>query len=172
MTVLYTMATPSNSSLPYPVARAAFVARLAPARLNIEREVAGLIDAAGGAGAMVTFVGLVRPLSKSGDQVEHLILDHHPLLTQQSLDEIMAAAAAKFAVIAIRVTHRSGTISAGEPIVFVGVAAAHRREAFNAVDFLMDRLKTDAVFWKREEGPEGSRWIEPTDADYAERERW
>jgi molybdopterin synthase catalytic subunit len=140
--------------------------------LDIEREVGGLTDAAGDAGAIVTFVGLVRPSSTSGDQVDHLFLEHHPLLTQQSLDEIVAAAAAKFAVTAIRVTHRSGTISAGEPIVFTGAASMHRREAFNAVDFLMDRLKTDAVFWKREEGPEGSRWIEPTDADYVAGERW
>jgi molybdopterin synthase catalytic subunit len=170
--VLYTKATPSNSSLPSPEARSAFAARLAPARLDIEREVGGLIDAAGGAGAIVTFVGLVRPSSTSGDQVDHLILEHHPSLTQQSLDEIMAAAVEKFAVTAIRVTHRSGIISAGEPIVFAGAASVHRREAFNAVDFLMDRLKTDAVFWKREEGPRGRRWVEPTDADYAAGERW
>jgi molybdopterin synthase catalytic subunit len=140
--------------------------------LDVESEAAGLIDAAGGAGAIVTFVGLVRPSSTSGDQVDHLILEHHPLLTQQSLDEIMAAAAAKFAVTAIRVTHRCGTISAGDPIVFAGAASVHRREAFNAVDFVMDQLKTDAVFWKREEGPEGSRWIEPTDADYVAGKRW
>jgi molybdopterin synthase catalytic subunit len=170
--VLYTKAKPSNSSLPCRGVRAAFVARLAPARLDIEVEMGCLIDAAGEAGAIVTFVGVVRPFSKSGDQVDHLILEHHPSLTQQSLDEIMAAAVEKFAVTAIRVTHRSGTISAGEPIVFAAAASVHRREAFNAVDFLMDRLKTDAVFWKREEGPEGSRWIEPTDADYTAGERW
>ena len=172
MTVLYTKATPSSSSPRCPEARSSFVARLAPARLNIEQEVAGLTDAADGAGAIVTFVGLVRPSSSSGDQVDQLVLDHHPSLTQRSLDEIMAAAVEKFAVSAVHVAHRSGTISAGEPIVFVGAAAAHRREAFNAVDFLMDRLKTDAVFWKREEGPQGSRWIEPTDADHASGERW
>jgi molybdopterin synthase catalytic subunit len=140
--------------------------------LDIEREVGGLNDAAGEAGAIVTFVGLVRPSSAGGDPVDRLILEHHPVLTQRSLDEIMAAAVEKFAVTAIRVTHRSGTICAGEPIVFAGAASAHRREAFNAVDFLMDRLKTDAVFWKREEGPEGKRWIEPTDADYVAGERW
>jgi molybdopterin synthase catalytic subunit len=140
--------------------------------LDIEQEVGGLTDAAAEAGAIVTFVGLVRPSSTSGGSVDHLILEHHPLLTQQSLDEIIAAAVEKFAVTAIRVTHRSGTMSVGEPIVFAGAAAAHRREAFNAVDFLMDRLKTDAVFWKREEGPEGSRWIEPTDADHVAGERW
>jgi molybdopterin synthase catalytic subunit len=101
-----------------------------------------------------------------------LALEDHPQLTQQSLDEIAAAAVEKFAVSAIRVVHRTGAIPAGEPVVFAGASAPHRREAFDAVDYLMDRLKTEAVFWKREEGPGGSRWVEPTDADHAARERW
>lgn len=150
----------------------AFAARLETSPLNIERETAALIEAGAGAGAIVSFVGLARPSSSSGHQVNHLVLEAHPSLTQQSLDEIAAAAVAKFAVAAVSVAHRSGAIAAGEPIVFAGAAAAHRQEAFDAVDYLMDRLKTEAVVWKREEGPGGSHWIEPTDADYAARERW
>jgi molybdopterin synthase catalytic subunit len=63
-------------------------------------------------------------------------------------------------------------VPAGEPIVFAGAASLHRRAAFDAADYLMDRLKTDAVFWKREVGDSGSAWIEPTEADYADRDRW
>ena len=125
--------------------------------LNLERETAALVGASSGAGAIVTFVGLARRSATTGEQVDKLVLDDHPRLTQQSLDEIAAAAVEKFAVAAVRVAHRSGTIPAGEPIVFAGAAAAHRRAAFEAVDYLMDRLKTEAVFWKREEGPTASR---------------
>ena len=66
----------------------------------------------------------------------------------------------------------AATIPAGEPIVFAGAASIHRRAAFDAADYLMDRLKTEAVFWKREVGDGGSKWIEPTDADFADRDRW
>jgi molybdopterin synthase catalytic subunit len=172
MTVLYTKATPLSSSPPCPVVRSAFAARLEPGPLSVERETADLIDAAAGAGAIVTFVGVARGSSKSGEQVDRLVLEDHPSLTRQSLDGIAAAAVAKFAVSAVRIAHRTGTVLAGEPIVFAGAAALHRREAFEAVDYLMDRLKTEAVLWKREEGPGASRWIEPTDADYAAKERW
>ena len=68
--------------------------------------------------------------------------------------------------------HRCGEISPGETIVFVAAAAPHRREAFAAADYLMDRLKTEAAFWKRETGPAGARWIEPLDEDRAARARW
>ena len=73
---------------------------------------------------------------------------------------------------AVRVVHRCGAIAPGEAIVFVAAAAVHRRAAFEAVDYLMDRLKTDALFWKREDGVDGPRWIEPTGGDRADRARW
>ena len=100
------------------------------------------------------------------------MLEHHPALTLQSLEDTAVEAAARFDVSHVRVVHRCGDIAAGEPIVFAGAAALHRRAAFEAVDYLMDRLKTEAVFWKREVGEGGSQWIEPTDADYSDRERW
>jgi molybdopterin synthase catalytic subunit len=87
------------------------------------------------------------------------------------LDEI-AASAERFGVEAVRIVHRCGEIAPGEAIVFVAAAAAHRRAAFDAVDYLIDRLKTDALFWKREDGVDASSWIEPTDADRADRARW
>ena len=72
----------------------------------------------------------------------------------------------------LRIVHRSGAVAPGETIVFVAAAAVHRRAAFEAADYMMDRLKTDAIFWKREDGPGGSRWIEPGEDDYKARERW
>ncbi len=123
-------------------------------------------------GAAVTFTGLARGRSKSGDPVDQLLLEHHPRLTAQSLQAIAEAGAAKFAVSAVDVVHRCGTIRAREPIVWVATASAHRRAAFEAADYLMDRLKTEAIFWKREDGASGSAWIEPTADDHRARARW
>jgi molybdopterin synthase catalytic subunit len=124
-----------------------------------------------GAGAIASFTGLCRATTKEGAPVESLFLDHHPRLTEQSLHDI-AASAARFGVSAVRIVHRCGEIAPGEAIVFVAAAAAHRRAAFDAVDCLMDRLKTDALFWKREDGVDVSAWIEPTESDRADRARW
>ena len=148
------------------------VARLEEQTLRPEQELAALIGQATGDGAVVSFAGIARPGSKGGEAIYRLVLEHHPALTLQSLEDIAVEAAARFDVSHVRVVHRCGDIAAGEPIVFAGAAAPHRREAFEAADYLMDRLKTEAVFWKREVGEGGSQWIEPTDADYADRERW
>lgn len=94
------------------------------------------------------------------------------MLTLKSIEEIAVAASERFDVSRIRVVHRCGRVAAGEPIVFAATASKHRRAAFAAADYLMDRLKTEAVFWKRETGSEGSAWIEPTEADYADAGRW
>lgn len=101
-----------------------------------------------------------------------MFLDHHPRLTQQSIDEIAGDAAARFDISATRIIHRCGTIQPNEPIVFVAAASKHRRAALQAVDYMMDRLKTEAYFWKREQRDHGAHWIEPTDADYQDKERW
>ena len=148
------------------------VAHLEADALDPQLELAELTERARGDGAIVSFVGLARPESGEGNAVEALVLDHHPTLTRQSLEEIAVACAQKFDVSHVRVVHRCGTIPAGEPIVFAGASSLHRRAAFDAADYLMDRLKTEAVFWKREVGDAGSKWIEPTDTDFADRERW
>ena len=148
------------------------VANLEEQKLDPERELGELVGQASGDGAVVSFVGLARSDSKSGEPVEQLVLDHHPTLTRQSLEDIAVAAAERFDISHVRVVHRCGTVPAGEPIVFAGAASRHRRAAFEAADYLMDRLKTEAVFWKREVGAGGSQWIEPTEADYSDRERW
>ncbi len=148
------------------------VARLEEHRLDPQAELGELLAQAGGSGALVSFVGIGRPRSSSGESVDELVLQHHPVLTARSLEEIAVDVAQRFDVSHVRVVHRCGRIPAGEPIVFAGAASAHRRAAFQAADFLMDRLKTEAVFWKRESGKDGSTWIEPTEADYADRDRW
>lgn len=148
------------------------VARLEELPFRPERELAALIEAASGDGAVVSFAGLARAESKDGEPLSRLELEHHPVLTLQSLQNIAVEAAARFEVSHVRVVHRCGDIATGEPIVFAGAAAAHRRAAFDAADYLMDRLKTEAVFWKREVGASGGKWIEPTESDYADRDRW
>ena len=148
------------------------VAQLEHDALDPQLELAELTEQARGDGAIVTFIGLARAESRAGDAVDALVLEHHPTLTRQSLEDIAVACAQRFDVSHVRVVHRCGTVPAGEPIVFAGAASIHRRAAFCAADYLMDRLKTEAVFWKREVGEAGSQWIEPTEADLADRDRW
>lgn len=123
-------------------------------------------------GAVVTFVGIARPQSSDGAEVTGLFLDHHPRLTAASLREIAEDAGTRFNLSAISVVHRCGHVMPGEPIVFVATSALHRRAAFEAAEYAMDRLKTEAVFWKREDAVDGSRWVEPTIADQVDRVRW
>lgn len=132
-------------------------------------ELALLVARAPASGAVVSFVGLVR--ASEGD-VAALELQHHPVLTAASVEAIASAGRDRFELDGLTVIHRFGRLSPGEPIVFVAAAAAHRRVAFDAVDYLMDRLKTEAVFWKREHGPGGSRWVEARDKDYDDHSRW
>ena len=122
----------------------------------------------GAAGAVVSFTGVVRP--DGGTRA--LYLDWYPGMTEASLREIAEAAAARFDVTALCVRHRCGEVHTGAPIVFVAAASAHRRAAFEAADYLMDRLKSEAALWKREVTEDGSRWIEPRDEDRKDLERW
>lgn len=148
------------------------VAILEAQALDPQLELAELTEAARGDGAIVSFVGLARPESKDGHAIDAVVLDHHPTLTRQSLEDVAVACAERFDVSHVRVAHRCGTVPAGEPIVFAGASSLHRRAAFDAVDYLMDRLKTEAVFWKREVRDAGAKWIEPTEADFVDRGRW
>ena len=124
---------------------------------------AAFTELASGAGGIVSFTGLVR-----GDEgVSALTLQAHPRVTLASMQVIMAAAAVRFAITHSIAFHRHGTMRVGEAVVFVAAAAPHRRAAFDAADWIMNRLKTEAVFWKKEHRGDGDRWIEPTAADYA-----
>lgn len=146
--------------------------RLAAEPFAADRELAEFMSGLTGEGAVVSFAGVARPRSESDAEVDRLHLDHHPRLTERSLQEIASAAHDRFDISSLRIVHRCGSVGPGETIVFVAAASVHRRAAFEAADYMMDRLKTDAVFWKREDTADGSHWIEPRDDDYGARERW
>ncbi len=146
--------------------------RLTTAPLSAPAELEAFLAGRSGDGAVVSFTGLARAVARDGAIVDTLTLDWYPGMTERSMQDIAAAAAARFLVTDLLVVHRCGEIGPGETIVFVAAAAAHRREAFAAADYLMDRLKTEAAFWKRETGPAGARWIEPVDEDRAALARW
>jgi molybdopterin synthase catalytic subunit len=146
--------------------------RLEPAELRPAEELDRFIAALAGDGAVVSFVGLARPADAAGEAVSGLFLDAYPGMTEKSLDAIAADALARFAISAVHIVHRSGEVAPGAAIVFAAAAARHRRAAFEAADYLMDRLKTDAAFWKREQRLDGPVWIEPSEMDRADRARW
>lgn len=146
------------------------VARLADEPFDPAVEIEAM--ALGDAGAVASVIGRARGRRVDGVTVTGLFLDHHPRLTHLSLETIAEDAAARFGLIAVRVVHRCGLVLPGEAIVLAAAAATHRRAAIEAVDYLMDRLKTEAVFWKREDAVDGSRWIEPSEADRAAAARW
>ena len=120
-------------------------------------------------GAVASFTGLCRAEAGSAQVLE---LEAYPGFTEAAIHEIAAAAKARFDLQDYMIVHRVGRITPGEPIVFVATAASHRRAAFEACDHLMDYLKSRAPFWKKEYGPDGARWIEPTQQDKADAERW
>lgn len=150
----------------------AAIARLLDEPFAPERELARFVSGLADAGGVASFIGIARARTASGEPVTGLFLDHHPRLTQASLDEIVNDAARRFAIGDALVVHRCGEMAPGEPIVLAAAAAAHRRAALMAVDYMMDRLKSEAVFWKREDGPAGPEWIEPTDQDRTDLSRW
>ncbi|MDR3510095.1 MAG: molybdenum cofactor biosynthesis protein MoaE [Caulobacteraceae bacterium] len=120
-------------------------------------------------GAVVSFTGIARA---SAGATQALELEAYPGFTDAEIGRIAEAARTRFGLDDLMIAHRIGRIAPGEAIVFVATAAAHRREAFEAADHLMDYLKSRAPFWKKEHGPDGARWIEPTARDLADAERW
>jgi molybdopterin synthase catalytic subunit len=122
-------------------------------------------------GALASFLGVVRP-DHRGHSVDYLYLDWYPGMSERSIDAVATDAALRFDIEGLEIVHRCGRVPAGAAVVFVGVASAHRRAAFEALDFVMDRLKSDIALWKREVGPEIDRWVEPTPDDGRDLERW
>lgn len=122
-------------------------------------------------GAVVSFTGLTRAATE-GQAVTRLTLDAYPGWTEKVMAALEAETRTRFDVIDVLAVHRWGALEVGQPIVFVAVAAEHRRSAFQAADFLMDQLKTRAPFWKKEDGPDGSRWIEARPDDHTDAARW
>lgn len=122
-------------------------------------------------GAVCSFIGLVRDLA--GDRpVEALILEHYPGFTEKCLAAIEDTARARWKLEDALLVHRYGRLEPGERIVLVAAAAAHRRAAFEACEFMIDRLKTRAAFWKREDGAGERRWLEPAGDDAHAAARW
>lgn len=122
-------------------------------------------------GAVVSFSGLVRDFNDQGT-ILGLELEHYPGMTEKSLDGIVSRAAERWSLIAVSVVHRVGRILNGEVIVHVSVASRHRREAFEACEFIMDFLKTEAPFWKKELTEQGGEWVDAKSTDAAARTRW
>ena len=147
-------------------------ARITGEPLDAAGEFAHFLERIAGDGAAASFVGIARPTTADGDAVTAMFLDHHPSLTAHSVQAIAASAKDRFGASAVLAVHRHGLVEPGEPIVLVAASAPHRRAALEAVDYMMDRLKTEAIFWKREDTPGASRWIEPTDGDHVDRARW
>ena len=120
-------------------------------------------------GAVASFIGLARGEAGAATALE---LQAYPGFTEAAIGEIAQAAVCRFGLQDFLILHRVGRIAPGEAIVFVAAASAHRRAAFEACDHLMDYLKSRAPFWKKEHGPGGERWVEPTVRDLADAARW
>ena len=122
-------------------------------------------------GAVVTFVGAVRDMNE-GASVAEMELEHYPGMTEQSLQKIVEEACARWPLAGALVIHRVGPLKPMEQIVLVAVSSAHRGEAFAACEFIIDYLKTDAPFWKKEQTPEGARWVDARVTDEAAMAKW
>ena len=122
-------------------------------------------------GAIACFIGVVRDLN-DGDSVASMTLEHYPGMTEKALEGIVAQAHQRWDLYEALVVHRVGELRPTDPIVLVIVTSAHRGAAFAACEFIMDYLKTEAPFWKKEATPTGTRWVEARESDDAARERW
>ncbi|MGB3724377.1 MAG: molybdopterin synthase catalytic subunit MoaE [Glaciecola sp.] len=122
-------------------------------------------------GAIVTFTGLVRDFNPNG-LVANLVIEHYPEMTQKSLEDICQQARERWQLGHIRLIHRVGNINAQEQIVFVGVTSRHRKSAFEACEFIMDYLKTNAPFWKQEGTRSGLQWVKAKTSDKQAASRW
>lgn len=142
--------------------------RLALAPFDPAVELAAFAARHAAAGGIVSFLGQVR----AGEGVEALELRHYAPLTLPGMVDLAARAETRFELAGLLVVHRSGEMAPGDPIVLVAAASRHRRAAFAAADYVMDHLKSDSWFWKRERVNGQWRWIEPRDEDHADLARW
>ena len=135
---------------------------------SLQRE---LLDDACEAGAVASFTGLVKTGGEH-QQVSALELEHYPGMTERSIQAIVDEARQRWQLSAVKVVHRIGRLEPGEQIVYVGVCSAHRREAFQACEFIMDYLKTRAPFWKKETSAAGEYWVDSRESDFSAARRW
>ncbi len=121
-------------------------------------------------GAITSFIGLVRDLP---DQpLQHMTLEHYPGMTEKSLQNIVERARERWSILDCAVVHRVGDLQPADQIVLVCVLSAHRKDAFSACEFIMDYLKTEAPFWKKETGEAGSAWVDAKNSDNEAKNRW
>jgi molybdopterin synthase catalytic subunit len=147
------------------------IVRVQEADFDAGRELESLTRGRVDVGAVASFVGLVRE-ANDGREVRAMTLEHYPGMTERALEEICREAHSRWDLLDTLVIHRVGPLAPGDRIVLVGVSSAHRGEAFAACEFIMDYLKTRAPFWKREQTPEGSRWVEARASDDEAAGRW
>ena len=146
-------------------------ARVQAEAFDAGQEIARLTGGRRDVGAVATFIGYVRDLNE-GSGVSRMTLEHYPGMTERALEDICDEALGRWDLLDLRVVHRVGALEPGEAIVLVAVSSAHRGEAFAACEFVMDYLKTRAPFWKKEETPEGARWVESRASDDEAAARW
>jgi molybdopterin synthase catalytic subunit len=142
---------------------------------DLGREVAALRAGDARIGAVASFIGTVRDRSAADGQTDttRMELEHYPGMTEAAIEAMVDAAHARFSLLGARVVHRIGALVPGDQIVLVVAASAHRGDAFAACEFLMDYLKTQAPFWKKEHRPDGSaQWVDARVADDAALARW
>ena len=138
---------------------------------DVGREIAAMRKGNRSIGAVASFVGVVRDLNE-GAAVSQMTLEHYPGMTEKSIEAIVSQAKGRWNVIDALVVHRVGTLAPTDQIVLVIVASSHRGDAFAACEFIMDYLKTQAPFWKKEETPQGARWVDARATDDIAAERW
>jgi len=138
---------------------------------DVGAEIAALREGDARVGGVASFIGIVRDLNE-GDQVAEMTLEHYPGMTENALEKIVAEAKSRWDIYDALVIHRVGTLRPADQIVLVVVTSAHRGEAFQACEFLMDYLKTKAPFWKKEQTGQGGRWVEARSTDDAAADRW
>lgn len=141
------------------------------ADFDVSAELAELRARDPGIGAVCCFVGTVRDRN-DGLPVMAMELEHYPGMTEKSIEAMVDAALARFDILAVRVVHRIGPLALQDQIVLVAVASSHRGESYRACEFLMDYLKTQAPFWKKERTPQGERWVDARVTDDAALARW
>ena len=138
---------------------------------DLSSEIAALRSGDARVGAIVSFVGTVRDMN-AGASVAEMELEHYAGMTEQSIEKIVAQAGMRWPLYGATVIHRVGPLKPMEQIVLVACSAAHRGEAFAACEFIIDYLKTEAPFWKKEQTPEGARWVDARASDDVALEKW
>ena len=145
--------------------------RVSEEDFSVQHEYQAMIENNPRDGAVVFFVGLVRDFNQ-GNKVSGLTLEHYPAMTEKALQAIIQKAKQRWSLGRVRLVHRVGRLRINDQIVFVAVSSKHREDAFSAAQFIMDYLKTEAPFWKKEVTERGERWVEANDKDQQAREHW